>query len=241
MPIPSAQYDFLIVEDELLIAEMIAEVLESAGYTHIRKADSVDNAIKEIEHRAPTLILTDIALGKSKTGIDLGRLLHSKYHIPFIYVTSHSSSEILGQAKHTHPNAYIVKPFKAEDLQVAIEFALFNAQNNGKPAHEKEELIVKEGRAIVKLPHENILFFEANGNYTNIVMSSGKKRMVRTPISEFETQLNGTHFMRIHKSFIVNGSFVKEVTASTVKVMDQDLPVGRTYQASAASLLKTRK
>jgi DNA-binding LytR/AlgR family response regulator len=234
-----ADYDFLIVEDELLISEMIADILTSAGHTRIRQVDSVEDAEKEIASKKPDIILTDIALGKAKTGLDLGELLHTKYHIPFIYISSHASPEILGRAKHTRPNAYIVKPFKTDDLLVAIELALFNS-NASNTAKEDEELVVKEGRAIVKLAYSGILFFEADGNYTSIVMNNGKKRMVRTPISEFETQLIGKTFIRIHKSYIVNHTYVKEFTASTLNIHDNELPIGRTYQAEVVERLNTR-
>jgi two-component SAPR family response regulator len=122
--------DFLIVEDEFLIAETISEILTNIGCFKIRMVSTVEEAITEIELRKPQIVLTDINLGREKTGIDLGNLLHTKYHIPFIYITSHSSPEILGKAKHTRPNAYIIKPFKNEDLMVAIELALFNSTTN---------------------------------------------------------------------------------------------------------------
>lgn len=235
-----ASYDFLIVEDEFLIAEMISEILTNAGHKSIRMVDSVEDAVKEIESRRPDIILTDIALGKDKTGIDLGHLIHSNYRIPFIYVSSHSSPEILGKAKHTRPNAYIVKPFKAEDLLVAIEFALFNSDNAIKAREDEEELVVKEGRAIVKLAHSDIMFFEADGNYTTILMNNGRKRIVRTPISEFESQLNDKVFIRIHKSYIVNHIYVKEVTSSHLFISGQELPIGRTYQPSVFSRFNIR-
>ena len=115
--------DILIVEDELLIAEMIRELLENAGYKNIRTVVSVEEAVEEIENRKPGLVLSDIELGKSRNGIDLGTLLHFTYFIPFIFITSHKSADIINRAKYTHPNAYIVKPFKSEDLLIAIELA----------------------------------------------------------------------------------------------------------------------
>ncbi len=119
---------FLIVEDELLIAEHISGILTKAGYVNNTIAISVDEAIESIEKHRPDMVLTDIALGNQRTGIDLGQLLFEQYKISFIYITSHSSPEILTKAKHTHPNAFLVKPFKKEDLLVAIELALFNSE-----------------------------------------------------------------------------------------------------------------
>ena len=228
---------FLIVEDEFLIAENTAEILERAGYTNIRMASTVDEAIAEIEKEAPTMVLTDIALGQAKSGIDLGALLHTQYKIPFIYITSHSSPEILGKAKHTRPNAYIIKPFKNEDLIVAIELALFNS-DTGAESSESDELLVKEGRAMVRLPHTSIMWMEADGNYTTIHVNNQKRRVVRTPISELQEQLPERSFLRIHKSFLVNYSFVNEVRAGSLFIGDTGLPIGRTYQEAVNSRFK---
>jgi two-component system, LytTR family, response regulator LytT len=235
----SSDPDFLIVEDELLIAEMISEILENAGHKLTRITDSVEGAIKEIEMRRPSMVLTDIALGRERSGIDLGKLLHNDYKIPFIYISSHSSPEILGQAKHTRPNAYIVKPFKAEDLLVAIELAMFNSSVQTS-VPEKEELMVKDGRAMIRLPYNEILWLEADGNYTTFHVKSGKRRVVRTSISEYESQLNEHYFIRIHKSYIVNHNLVDKVTSSSIFINGQELSVGRTYQPAVASLFNKK-
>jgi two-component system response regulator LytT len=230
--------DFLIVEDEFLIAETISEILTNIGCFKIRMVSTVEEAITEIELRKPQIVLTDINLGREKTGIDLGNLLHTKYHIPFIYITSHSSPEILGKAKHTRPNAYIIKPFKNEDLMVAIELALFNSTTNTNNALSFQELIVKEGRAIVRLNCDDIKWMETEGNYTTINLVDAKRRVVRTPISELQQQLSAQQFVRIHKSYLVNTKYITEVRTNSVLIKELELPIGRTFQASVSDFLK---
>ncbi len=227
--------DILIVEDNLLIAETIRETLINAGYENVRIVVSVEEAVLEIKNSKPGLVLTDIELGKGKNGIDLGNLLNTTYFLPFIYITSHSSPEILSRAKHTHPNAYIVKPFKSADLLVAIEFALFNAVHKGETIKEDEALVVKEGRAIVKINYSDIVWLESSGNYTIINLSNFKRRVIRDGLTEFENQLNPAYFIRIHKSFLVNKSFVTEVRAAKLFIKEHEFPIGRTYQTDVNS------
>lgn len=229
---------FLIVEDEMIIAETIREILEREGCKEIMMADSVEEAQEAISTKRPTLVLTDIALGKDKTGIDLGNLLISQYKIPFIYITSHYSPDILEKAKHTRPNAYIVKPFKNQDLVVAIELALFNIQQTPPGTDLLEELTVKEGRAIVHIPYTNIRWFETDGNYTTINLVDNKRRVIRKPLSELQEQLPSSAFIRIHKSFLVNKKYISEIRASHIVVGTQELPVGRTYQQALSDLAK---
>lgn len=223
-------FNFLIVEDEFLIAETILEILEKAGYSKIRIVATVEEAINEIGINKPTMVLTDINLGKEKSGIDLGKLLHTTYHIPFIYITSHSSPEILGKAKHTRPNAYIVKPFKTEDLLVAIELALFNSTEKTESNSDSPELIVKEGRTMVRLNCDDIKWLESDSNYTTINLNNGNRRVVRISLSELQQQLPTHQFLRIHKSHIVNKKYVTEINTNNIMLDTIELPVGRSYQ-----------
>jgi DNA-binding LytR/AlgR family response regulator len=229
--------DFLIVEDEFLIAETISEILKNRGYKKVRLVATIEEAITEIEICKPNMVLTDINLGNQKSGIDLGELLLNKYQIPFIYITSHSSSEILNKAKYTRPNAYIIKPFKNEDLLVAIEFALFNSMLNLEVNIESSELIVKEGRSIVKLICNDIKWLASEGNYTTINLREGKRRVVRMSLSDFLDQLPSKDFIRIHKSFIVNKIHISEIRTNTIIINKQEIPIGRTYQADVEKFL----
>lgn len=227
--------DILIVEDELLIAEMIRETLLDAGYKNIRAAVSVEEAIVQIETQKPDIILTDIELGRARSGIDLGKLLHTKYFVPFIFITSHSSADIVSKAKHTRPNAYIIKPFKSEDLLVAIELALFNSFHKHETVEEDETLLVKEGRAMIKLIYDDIAWLESSGNYTIINLSSQKRRVIRDSLAEFENRLNASNFIRIHKSFLVNKDFVTKVGFGKLFIKERELPIGRKYQPEVNS------
>ncbi|MCE3259666.1 MAG: two component transcriptional regulator, LytTR family [Bacteroidetes bacterium] len=228
---------FLIVEDELLITELISEILQKAGHTNVRVASSVDEAVKEIETERPDMILTDINLESEKSGIDLGTLLNEKYNIPFIYVTSHSSPDILAKAKHTRPNAYIVKPFKKEDLLVAIELALFNSTKKDLPSNSAE-LLVKEGRAMVRLNSEQITWLETDGNYVTINLEDGKRKVVRVPLAELQQQLPASQFVRTHKSYLVNKKHVTEIRTNSLLISNTELPIGRAFQPAVDSFFK---
>jgi two-component system response regulator LytT len=219
----------LIVEDELLIADHISRILRSAGFSNILIAINVDEAITAIKDQKPQVVLTDIMLGSSKTGIDLGGLLQSEYKIPFIYITSHSDPEMLSKAKHTHPNAYLVKPFKKEDLLVAIELALFSAETLTKPK-DGQRLLIKDGHAMAQIPYDDILYLEAEGNYTLLHTNTGKKRLIRSVITDIHEKLPSEDFIRVHRSFVVNKKHVTGYKSSMVYIKAIKLPVGRTYK-----------
>lgn len=120
----------LIVEDDPVIAEDIASILEANDYRVSGIAYHKEDALNEL-HTQPDLILLDINLNGEQSGIQIAETIHQHYQLPFIYLTSYSDKATLALAKHTEPSGYIVKPFSDAALVSAIEIALFNhAQRN---------------------------------------------------------------------------------------------------------------
>ena len=116
----------LIVEDDPLIAEDIAESLKEIGYEIAGIAYDSDEAMQMVQTVNPDLTLLDVNLDSEKDGIQIGEYIKDNYKFPFIYLTSYADKSTIERAKHTRPMAYIVKPFDERDLFTAIEIALFN-------------------------------------------------------------------------------------------------------------------
>lgn len=116
----------LIVEDELIIALDIKEILEGEGYKAIIDVVTVTDAIEVIEKQNPSLVLIDINLKQEKDGVYLGAYLLKKDSIPFIYISSYSDNTTLERVSETRPYGYIVKPFKPEDVKSTVSIVLNN-------------------------------------------------------------------------------------------------------------------
>ncbi len=124
----------LIVEDEPLIAEDIAADLIDAGYEVAGKAYEVDEALELLKVGGIDAVLLDINLGdeSGKDGIDIAKVIHETYKIPFVFLTSHADKSTIERAKPTSPGGYLLKPFQSRDLMAALEIALYNhAQRRG--------------------------------------------------------------------------------------------------------------
>jgi DNA-binding LytR/AlgR family response regulator len=232
----SKKKNILIVEDELLIAEMIAETMHNVGYKNTFIVASVGEAIEEIEKRKPELVFTDIALKGNRSGIDLGLLLYEKYKIPFIYITSHVSLQVIEKAKKTFPNAFLSKPFKKDDLLIAVEFA-FHETDSRNAKDDQNSLFIKDGHVSVRILFEEIIYLKAEKNYTAISISSGRTRLVRYTLTDLLEQLPGGTFIRIHKSYAVNYNTIIAFQSSGVVLNNSvSLPVGRSYREIISQL-----
>jgi DNA-binding NarL/FixJ family response regulator len=119
----------LIVEDEALIAQDIKYCLEELGHKVHNIVMNGDKALDAIAHPDLDLVLLDINIKGSLSGIDLGDIIKNKYQLPFVYLTASSDDETLNRAKSTLPYGYIVKPFNSRDLKVNIDLALHKYQS----------------------------------------------------------------------------------------------------------------
>lgn len=157
--------NILIVEDEVLIAEFLKDVLVSFGFQKLRLAHNSTTAFLEIEKYRPDLILLDIRMKTKLEGILIAEKINENYQIPFIFITAHSDTEILEKALTTNPKGYITKPFKKVDVFAAIQLAVKKNEN------EKEipMLVFKDNHSQISISTSEILYAKIEGNYLDIV------------------------------------------------------------------------
>jgi len=140
----------LIVEDQFIEAKSLKVILTNAGYMTCSIARSVAGALAIIEEEKPDLVLVDIFLQGEGTGIDLGKILNER-NMAFVYLSANSNRQILEEAKPTKPYGFMVKPFRAKDVLIMLDVALYLHKN--RPA-EPVDATVPERPETVKLPYE---------------------------------------------------------------------------------------
>ena len=118
----------LIVEDQFIEAKSLNVILTNAGYFTCSIARSVTAALSIIEKEKPDLVLVDIFLQGEGTGIDLGKILNEK-NMAFVYLSANSNRQILEEAKSTKPYGFMVKPFRAKDVLIMLDVALYLHKN----------------------------------------------------------------------------------------------------------------
>ena len=229
----------LVVDDELIITEELSHTLKEIGYSEIDVVMNFEDAINYLKIQRPDIALLDIYLDAEKSGIELGRIIKEEYHIPFIYITSHSDKATVEKAKITQPNGYLIKPFKKEDLYSAIEVALYNYISGKSPIASdikseqklvfKDSIFIKDGYLFVKIYFKDIKFLKSEGNYTKI-QTDGKSLLIRSSLNDFLASLPGDIFFRIHKSFIVNCKLITAISHNAVFIDKLEIPLGRTYR-----------
>jgi PAS domain S-box-containing protein len=114
----------LIVEDESITSFELKTKIENWGYSVVGIASTSEDVLKMIPNLEPDLITMDITIRGEMDGIEVVEILQKTREIPVIYITAHSSDQIMERALKTSPYAFIIKPFADKELKFAIELAL---------------------------------------------------------------------------------------------------------------------
>ncbi|NBB69154.1 MAG: response regulator [Alphaproteobacteria bacterium] len=112
----------LIVEDNFLVAEHLAGVMETLGHNVTAVAATAEEAIAAAERRPPDVVLADVELGGAESGIDAIAAIRAREHVPAVYVTAFP--ERVMAADQAEPTLVVTKPFDERRLKVAMAAAL---------------------------------------------------------------------------------------------------------------------
>lgn len=118
----------LLVEDDPIIAEHLCQLLEFEGAKVIGRAHNGLRALDLLHTYTPEFVICDIHLGTGMSGTDVAEVIHQKYDIPYIFLTSFDDEGTMEQAQQHSPYGYIVKPFHDRTLISTIKIAVGNHQ-----------------------------------------------------------------------------------------------------------------
>jgi len=116
-----------IVEDEAIVALEIKRTILKLGYCFVGMASNYDDAIEGILKTSPDLILMDITLKESKSGIEIAKRVQQTRRYSIIFLTSITDETTMMSAISTEPSGYLLKPFRREELHSAILLAIYKS------------------------------------------------------------------------------------------------------------------
>ncbi|MDX2230070.1 MAG: ATP-binding protein [Leptolyngbyaceae cyanobacterium bins.349] len=152
----------LVVEDEVIVARTITSQLQQLGYIVVDTASSGASAIAKASETQPDLILMDIVLKGEMDGVTAANQIQAQQNVPIIYLTAYADDNTLQRAKYTQPLGYIVKPFTANDLRVAIEIGLYKYQVSQELQESRDylaTLLRSMGDAVVATDDQGAITF----------------------------------------------------------------------------------
>ncbi len=210
----------LIIEDEQPARNLIKEFLKNYPEIEVMQ-EVVDGftAVKLINELKPDMIFLDIQLPKLN-GFEILELIEYK---PFVIFTT-AYDEFAIKAFEMNAVDYLLKPFSAERFDAAISRTIDKI--NTKKVDDRsidniikskdlrneilDRIVVKNGSKIHVIPVDSIIYFEAQDDYVMIYAQDGKHLKEKT-MKYYEAHLDQNKFIRIHRSYIINISFLSQI------------------------------
>lgn len=224
----------LVVEDDPIIAQDLAQQLSERGYAVVGPLDSGEEAILELDQQQPDMALLDIQLMGDLTGIDVARHIQKSRPIPLIYLTNLYDPVTVNKAKSTGPETYLTKPFNPKDLFIAIELAFFRQENRSQLMEQikiQQYVYVQDNDRFEKVEIKDLLYLKASRSYVEIHAS--KRKYVRSvPLKDFLPLLPQPPFQRVHKSYAVNVEHIESFQGNRIFISGTEIPLGETYKAA---------
>lgn len=214
----------LIIDDEMKARNILQHYLVNfvPEITEIRQADSVDNALKELETYKPGIVFLDVEM-PHKNGFDfLVSIKEPEFDV--IFTTAYNQYAI--QAIRFSALDYLLKPVDPDELQAAVARHL---EKQGSTREKKElydnlvhnidKKAVKDFRIAVPSSDgvhfftiDEIIRLEADRSYTHIHLAAKKPFVASKTLKHFEEMLEEFNFIRTHKSHLVNSRHITRIS-----------------------------
>jgi DNA-binding LytR/AlgR family response regulator len=212
----------LVVDDEPLSRKVLLDILRTR--TDIEAMTSAGDAVEARELMAKDpydVVLLDIHMPEL-SGIEFADHLNKrKGPIPsIVFVTAHHEHAVAAFEKHAVD--YVLKPFSSSRIHEALNEALRRTESE-RAAHfmrvlpyleglvpKSSKIAIKTKKRILFIDPAEIVIVEAQGNYVLLQRQSGSY-LLRESISVLAEKLRPFGFIRIHRSVLVNSSFVEEI------------------------------
>ena len=214
----------LIVDDEFLARKKIMTLLEGHNDVHvIGECRNGAEAIEMIKLKEPDLVFLDIQMPDIDGFGVLSRLEGNKIpHV--IFATAFDTYAI--KAFEAHALDYLLKPFDEERFNQSLSKAKSHLKLK-KDANLSQQLLsiikthqaletnfinslqIKEKGVEITIFLDDVFALEAEGNYISL-LTEDRKHLYRSTMNSLEEGLNPEHFLRIHRSFILNKRYIQK-------------------------------
>jgi two-component system LytT family response regulator len=209
----------VIVEDEKAARDVLKNYLQKycPQVQVIGEAANIKEAVPLIQTEKPQLVFLDVEMPFGNAFDVLEACKDENFKTIFVTAFSEYSLKALNMSAAY----YLLKPLSIEELIVAVNKVQEEIlqqldfdrnkiiiENFKERNTENQQIILPtlEGFEVVKV--ENIIRLKGNGNFTDIYLKDGNKKMVCRFLKHF-SELLPFPFMRVHKTHIINIHFVK--------------------------------
>ncbi|MFN3381833.1 MAG: LytR/AlgR family response regulator transcription factor [Runella zeae] len=235
----------IIVDDEPPAQQVLENFISRLPFLNLlQKCNDAYMALNAIHQHSPDLIFLDINMPEM-SGIDL--LKSFARNSPQVIVTTAYRDYALEGFEYDVTD-YLLKPVPFERFLKAVNKARERFDKNKTPksteatpasvppvetnegSKEKAFIWIKEGRKLLHIQVEDILFVEGMKDYVKVYLND-KPIVTYLSMNKMEEMLPSDLFLRVHRSYLVNKSCIKVIQGNTLETtISKEIPIGVSYR-----------
>ena len=206
----------IIVEDEETSRDILKNYLKKycPNVQVLGEASNVDEALVLIRNTVLDLVFLDVEMPYGNAFDLLDKVGDINFETVFVTAYNHYAIDAL----NAHASYYLMKPISIDELIKAVDYV---TDIKTKEEALQDQVLVPKTNNIngkITIPQQDgfevintadILYCKADDNYTEIFLTTNKKKLVSKTLKYFEDALIENSFARVHKSYLVN---VNEIT-----------------------------
>ncbi|HVT85079.1 MAG TPA: response regulator transcription factor [Chitinophagaceae bacterium] len=225
----------LLIDDEPLALKILEDFLEKIPFMNlVGKYEEPLKALPVIESGSVDLLFLDIRM-PDISGIDFFKSLTRKPEV--IFTTAFSEYALNGF--ELNALGYLLKPISFEKfLQACNRANEFIESKKKKSATAKDYFFINASHKLHKIFYSDILYLEGFKDYTKIHLKNNPTPLlVLYNLKYFETILEETEFVRVHRSFIVPVRMLNTISRKSVTIGNKNIPVSDNYREKFFSII----
>lgn len=214
----------LIVEDELIAAEYLKQVLQSNGYKVVDIVDTGEEAVAAALRHRPDIILMDIYLQDSMSGCEAALAISRTLSSHIVFLTAYAEEEMIDYAVASRAGGYLMKPYN--NAEIVATLRLLQAKN--APCGAAAEPVPPQNAAAVALAN-GYVFDRSAGKLLfdgeEIDLSKKGNRLIEVLCSRPRISVSNEELMRYVWSEEVNLQRLRSLVFRVRKIIGEEMIV----------------
>jgi DNA-binding LytR/AlgR family response regulator len=223
----------VIIEDLKVAADFLNRCCEKSEKLEVLgNFPDVPSALEFLDKNTVDLLFLDVEM-PGATGFEL---LDNIAYKPKVILTT-SKEEYAYNAFQYNVEDFLKKPFTYQRFLEALD----KVMDDTKPAsangsNNANHIFIKSDGKLVRLNNDDILYIESMGDYVRFV-TVDKKYITYNTIKNLEEKVNKEHFMRVHRSYIINILKIDDIRENDLFINGIEIPISKSLKADVLKRL----
>jgi DNA-binding LytR/AlgR family response regulator len=184
----------------------------------------VASALAHLNEHPADLLFLDVEM-PGATGFDL---LDQLAYKPQVILTT-SKPEYAFNAFEYHVTDFLKKPFTYQRFLEALQKVSIPTDMVTIDNDNNDHIFIKTDGKLVRLNNEDILYIESMGDYVKFVTPE-KKYITHNTIKALEEKINRNHFMKVHRSYIINLDKIDDIRENDLFIRGTEIPISKSHK-----------